>query len=60
MSTTQQSTVGRWTPTARVDVRPAACGCGQDLDGAPGSHCPRCGCQLGAARIEPDGLWFAA
>jgi hypothetical protein len=25
---------------------PAACGCGQPLDGCRGAHCPRCGRDL--------------
>jgi predicted amidophosphoribosyltransferase len=44
---------------SRLDHRPQACGCGQDLELA-GEHCPRCGTQLGAPRRESIGFAAAA
>ena len=41
---TPPSTAASASPT-----RFAVCFCGQDLDGAPGRHCPRCGTTLGHA-----------
>jgi hypothetical protein len=60
MSATQQTRIATRPVTPHVDHRPAACGCGQELDVAAGAHCPRCGTQLGGAHVEPVGFWVAA
>lgn len=51
---------GRGPVAPRVDLSPAACECGQDLDDASGTHCPRCGTRLGAAFTEATGFGTAA
>lgn len=48
------------TKTAILDLGPAVCGCGQDLYAHSAAHCPRCGTQLGATRVESTGFWQAA
>jgi hypothetical protein len=60
MSATQQTRIVTRPVTPHVDLRSAACGCGQELDVATGTHCPRCGTQLGQAQLEPVGFWIAA